>query len=205
MTSHNQREEISDRRPGDEEPGSRLGKAERLDHPSRDLMFHLDADVIAPAAIGVEAGCEHLGDHPDRRASAMHPAHERRMSVSGRIGFDRSLELFERFLEGGAFFRQISLETRTDFWWRGDPHGSLPQRAQVIDHAVKRRARLGAKRVPIVWIKFRTPCHDAARFWGSAAAAKLDREDLRKPGFESAFRRSIDSKAMKIFSIFLGL
>ena len=69
------------------------GKPNIWRDPFDDLPLDLDRNVIAPAEIGVQPGRQHFREHADRRAAAMHPAHEAGMNVAGRIGRDEIGEL----------------------------------------------------------------------------------------------------------------
>ena len=68
-------------------------ETEHLAHPFDDLALDLDRHVIASAEIGVQPGRQHFRQHADRGAAAMHPSHEARMNVAGRIGNDEIGEL----------------------------------------------------------------------------------------------------------------
>ena len=100
-------------------PLAPCGKAEHLAHPFDDLPFDLDRHVIASAEIGVEPGRQHLRQHADRRAAAMHPAHEARMHVAGRIGHDEIGEFPVDLAEIGRRGAEASRETA-----RGPHRGS---------------------------------------------------------------------------------
>ena len=81
-------------------------KIQSLRQPERDLALDIDGDMVAAAAIGIEPRGEHFGDHADRRAAAMHPAHEQRMGIAVGIGQHRIREGVEQFAERLALLRQ---------------------------------------------------------------------------------------------------
>ena len=92
-------------------PLAPLGKAEHLPHPFDDLTFDLDRNVIAPAEIGVQSGRQHLRQHADGGAAAMHPSHEAGMNVAGRIGNDEIGELAIDVVEIGRPDAEARRET----------------------------------------------------------------------------------------------
>ena len=85
---HQNRHQIGHRRPGDKDAAGSGRKAEHLARPFDDLALDLDRHMVAPAAIGIQPGRQHLGKHADCRAAAMHPAHEAGMKIADRIGRD---------------------------------------------------------------------------------------------------------------------
>ena len=66
------------------------GKPNSSARPADDLALDLDRRVVAAAEIGVQPAGQHLGQHADRRAAAMHPAHEAGMQIAGGVGQDES-------------------------------------------------------------------------------------------------------------------
>jgi hypothetical protein len=126
-----------------------LRKPEQFGGPSRDLPLHFDADVIAAAAIGIEPGGEHFGDHADRRSRAMHPAHEQRMGVADAIGLDVRFEIFKHFGKFARAARQRRLKMLTNVRRRFPPDGALARVAQKIDHPIQRLMAGSAKRLPV--------------------------------------------------------
>ena len=103
---HNQGGEIRHGRSGDENARCAAGIAERLGHPLRYLLFDLEADVIAPAAIHVQACGNHLGDHADRRACPMDPAHEAGVQIAGGVGDDVAPEIVQHLAKIAPRARQ---------------------------------------------------------------------------------------------------
>ncbi len=97
---HQQGNEIRGRRSGDEHAG-RVGREIRTSRAAQAAIWRSTsmADVIAPAAVGVEAGRQHLGHHPDRRAGAMNPAHEQRMPVAVAIRLNEGSKIVEHRIE----------------------------------------------------------------------------------------------------------
>ena len=118
-------------------------------HPQRDLPLDVQRDVIAAAAIGVETGRQHFGDHPDRRARALHPAHEQRMRIADREGLYVTIEFRQRGPEVAAFERQRAAKEGFRLIAGRAPDGALAHIANMVDHRVERAMGLCPKRLPV--------------------------------------------------------
>ena len=105
--------------------------------------------MIAAAAIGVETGRQHFGDHPDRRARSLNPAHEQRMRIADRKGLDVTIEFRQRCPEIPAFERQGAAKERFRLVAGRAPDGALAHIANVVDHRVERAMGLRPKRLPV--------------------------------------------------------
>ena len=138
-------EQIGHRRAGDEYAGGLARKSEEFREPKRDLPLNIDGDMIAAAAIGIQSRRQHFRHHADRRARALHPAHKERMNIASGIRQDRMREVVEQVGEFAALARQRRLEARLDLVRDRLPDFLLPQSAQMLDHEIERRMRLGAK------------------------------------------------------------
>ena len=108
---HQHRHQIRHRRAGDENSARPVGKAEHRARPFDDLAFDLDRNVIAAAEIGVQSGRQHLRQHADGGAAAMHPSHEAGMNIAGRIGHDEIGELAIDLAEIGGLRAEARRET----------------------------------------------------------------------------------------------
>ncbi len=79
-------------------PEAFCGEPQHLGGPGDNLSLHFDRRMIASAEVCVQPAGQHLRQHAHRVAAAMHPAHEARMQVAGRIGLHQALEiLIDRF------------------------------------------------------------------------------------------------------------
>ncbi len=144
-----QRQEIGHRRAGDENPRGVRRKTKGLRHPQRDLPLHVERDMVAAAAVGVQPGRQHLADHADRRPRALHPAHEQRMRVADREGLDVAVEFGQRGCEIPAFERKRAAKEGFRLVAGRTPDGTLAHIANVVDHRVQRAMSLRAKRFPV--------------------------------------------------------
>ena len=111
---HQHRHQIGHRCAGDEKTARLVRQTEHPAHPFDDLALDLDRDMIAAAEIGVQSGRQHLGQHSDRGAAAMHPSHESGMHVTRCIGNDEIGELAIDFLETARLARQFGAELGAD-------------------------------------------------------------------------------------------
>ncbi|MEY9590127.1 hypothetical protein ABIA06_002418 [Bradyrhizobium yuanmingense] len=143
---HQHGHQIGHRRAGDEDAARALGKEEQAAHPVDDLALHLDRHVVASAEIGVEAGREHLREHADGGAAAMHPAHEAGMDVAGRIGRNMLGEFAIDLREVARLARHVRPEGRAHVIGNRPPDGARPNVGNAVDrlvqHAVGQRAKL---------------------------------------------------------------
>ncbi len=81
-------DQVGHGRAGHEQAACLFGKTEHLAHPLHDLALDLDRNLVAPAQVGIEAGGQHLGQHADGIAAAVHPAHEAGVAITDGIGQD---------------------------------------------------------------------------------------------------------------------
>ncbi len=135
-------------------------------------------EAFAAAAVGVHAGGEHFGDHADRRAGALHPAHEHRMDVACGVGSDVALEIGEHVGKGAALPRQRPVEAGFRRLGRRRPDGPAAQIAQEVDHPVERAMALGAEGVPVVGVEVDRLGHVAAL--GRHGGAKAVNTGMRR-------------------------
>jgi hypothetical protein len=105
-----QSEKIRHRRAGHEQAGSVAWETDRLGHPARDLALDVVADVVAPAAVHVEAAGDHLRDHADGRAGTVHPAHEAGVQIAVGIGSDVPPDIVQHIGELARTARQRRVE-----------------------------------------------------------------------------------------------
>ena len=138
---------------GDENPRGVVGKAEGLRHPSADLALDVERDVIASAAIGVEAGGEHLGHHASRTSRTLNPAHEHRVPVAHREGHDVALKFLSGTGELLALARLRAAKECTRLVARRTPYRPLAKVANIVDHRVERPMRLGSEGLPVLRIE----------------------------------------------------
>ena len=176
MTGDEKRQEVGHGGAGDENPG-RIGReAERLRHPSADLALDVERDVIASAAIGVEAARQHFGDHAGRGSGALNPAHEHRMPIAHREGRDIAPELLERAVDILAFSRRGAAKKSVRLLARGAPNRRVAEPANIVDHRIERAMGLDSERVPVPRIEvagggvlgpWRGLRHKAPPYWQS--------------------------------------
>ena len=156
MVSRDQEaEKVGDRRSRDEQTRRGLGKAQGLGHPQRHLPLDVDPDMVASAAIRVEARGEHFRNHSDRRARAVHPSHEARVAVPRRVGLDVLVEILQHRFEWSAKPGQGRPERRAHVVGRRRPCRALANRLDMVDHAVEGTVRRRAKALPVLGIKAR--------------------------------------------------
>ena len=146
-------DEVGHRGSGDKQAGGAFGKSENALHPADNLALHFDGNVIASAEIGVQAGRQHLRQHADGRAAAMHPAHEAGMHVAGGVGQDIAHEFPVHGGQIGRRFGKIAAEPGAHLIGNRLPDGTLADVLDVVEHVVQHAVRLAAKARPIFGIK----------------------------------------------------
>ena len=160
---HQHRHQIGHRGAGDEHAAGALRKAEYLPDPFDDLAFDLDRHVVAAAAIGIQSGRQHFGQNSDRRAGAMHPAHEAGMHIAGGVGRDQFAELAIDLAEIGRRMGQVFAEFTTHRVRNRTPHRPVADIGDVVQHVVEHAVAERAQLSPVGRIERLTrPRHDAA-------------------------------------------
>ena len=165
--------EIGHGGPGDEQPLRALGKAEPAPDPQADLLLQGDAHMVAPAAVHVQPGGQHLRQGPNRRAAPLHPAHESRMAIAPGIGHhglkivridllhrDRRSE--RRRAEGGPHRVRHGL-----------PHRSVRQTLQLVHQIVDHPPPQDTERLPVLRIEGGRAIHRGDVGLGHARAVRL--------------------------------
>ena len=128
-------------------------KSEQLPHPGYYLALHFQRNLIAPAYVGVQPGSQHLGQHADRRAAAMHPAHKTRMPIAHCVGQDVLHKLIVQIRQFSAIGRQ-SAQKELPYRFIGRlPDRPLTNLLQRIEHIIQHAMALGTKIVPVSRIK----------------------------------------------------
>ena len=155
---HQHRHQVGHRRAGDENPASLAGETEYLARPLDDLTLDLKRDVIAPAEIGVQPGGQHLGQHADWGAAAMHPSHEARVNVAGRIGNDEIGEFPIDLVKIGRFDRKVGTKPPADFIRYRLPNRTLPDVSDIVEHVIEHAMTLRANFVPVLRIERLARC-----------------------------------------------
>ncbi len=150
---HDKRREIRHGRAGEEHARRAAGVAQRLGHPSRNLLLDSDADVIAAAAIHIERRRRHLRDHADRRTCAMHPAHEARMTIARRVRNNVRPHIVEHVAKLAPLARQAFRKPLAHLIGRGPPNRLLAYGLDMGDHVVQHRMREASKLAPIARIE----------------------------------------------------
>ena len=150
---HQHRHQIGHRRAGDEKTACLLRQTEHRAHPFDDLAFDLDRDMIAAAEIGIQSGREHLRQHSDRGAAAMHPSHESGMNVSCRIGDDEIGELAIDFVKIARLARQLGAEPGADPIGYRRPDRTVADAGGVVEHVVEHAMTQRTKSVPVLRIE----------------------------------------------------
>ena len=138
---------------GDEDAGAVRRKAERLGGPEGDLALDDGADVVAPAAVGVQRRGDQLRHHPDRRPGAVRPAEEARMGVADHEGGDQGVDIAQHRLEVARLARQRVSEPSADSVWRRAPDRAVGDVLQAAERLVERVMGRGAEAVPILWVE----------------------------------------------------
>ncbi len=122
-------------------------KAQHLGRPGDDLTLDLDRGVITAAQVRVQSGGEKFSQHAHRVAAAMHPAHEFRVQVAGRIRQDQAAEILIDIFRRGGIARQLPAQLAAHFVGHRTPDRTLTQRLKVVEHvvehAVTKRAQAG--------------------------------------------------------------
>ena len=148
-----QAQEVGHGGAGDEHAGGIAREAERFGEPARHLALDIEADVVAAAAVGVEAGGQHLRQHADGRARAVHPAHEEGVRVARGVRLDVAREVREHVREVAALARQRALEARAHRLGRRLPDRPILDRGEVVDHVVERAVAELAEALPVVGVQ----------------------------------------------------
>ena len=82
------RDQRGHRSAGHEQAAGGVWKAEQFAYPAQHLPFDFDGHLVASTKVRIQAGSQHLCQHPHRRAAAMHPAHKARVGIACRIRQD---------------------------------------------------------------------------------------------------------------------
>ena len=154
-----QAQEVGHRGARDEHAGGVGREGEYLREPARHLALDVDADVVAAAAVGVEPGSQHLGQHADGRARAVHPAQEQRVRVARDVRLDVAREVGEHALEVPDVAGQRRPEARARCLGRRLPDGPVLDGAEMGDDLVERR-----------WLSSRKRCQSPGSRLRSATA-----------------------------------
>src|SRR6202022_214636 len=158
---------------GDENPARPARKAENLAHPFNDLTFDLDRNVIAPAEIGVQPSRQHLRQHADGGAAAMHPSHEARVNIARRTGDDEIGEFPIDLSEIGGFKWELCAKPRADSIRYRSPDRAIADVGGVVEHVIEHAMTSCADIVPVLRIErlarfglrgcfTQCPCHAAS-------------------------------------------
>src|SRR4029077_13473424 len=150
---HQYRHQVGKRRSRDEEPACLSREVEHRARPLDDLAFNFDRDVIAAAEIGVEPGSEHLRQHADRGATAVHPSHEAWMDVAGRVRRDEIGELPVDIAEIGRLSRKLGAKAYANLVRYRTPYRTFADVGDVIDHVIEHAMTLRTKLVPALRIQ----------------------------------------------------
>ena len=146
-------DKIGHGRTGYKQPAGRIWKSEQLTHPTQQLAFNFDRDLLASAKIGVETCREHFCQHPDRRTTAMNPTHETRMRIANRIR--------QHILHKGRMRRHKIARLHRHRQLKHGTHLSrdrLPDRAishifNIVEHIVQHLMALMPELLPVFRIK----------------------------------------------------
>ena len=112
VTRHKQRQKIRHGRAGDENTAGLIWKVEGLRHPAGNLFLDSDGDMIAAAAIRIHPCRKHLGDHANRRAGALSPAHEHGMDIACGEGLDETIKVLKHSRKIPPILRQLAVKAR---------------------------------------------------------------------------------------------
>src|SRR5271169_1001029 len=150
---HEDRHQVRHRRSRDKDPAGLARKAEHRARPFNDLTLDFNWNVIAAAEIGVQSGRQHFRKHADGGAAAMHPSHEARMDIPGRIGRDEFGKLLIDLAEIGRLARKLGAKPRADLIRNRTPDRAFADRSDIVDHVIEHAMTLRAEFVPVLRIK----------------------------------------------------
>ena len=142
-------DEVGHRGSRDKQAGRALRKTEDPPHPPDDLALHLDRGVIAPPQVGVQPRREHLRQHTNGCAAAMHPAHETRVRVAGG---ERQNIAHEFPMNGGQIGRRlgnIATEPGPHLVGKRLPDGTCADVFDVVENVIQHPVSLRPKARPI--------------------------------------------------------
>ena len=137
----------------DQEPARARGQAEDLPRPLDHLPLDIDRRMLAPAEIGIEGRRQELGQRTGRRAGAVHPAHEARVGVAGRVGQHQLAEAPVDLLDRDPVPRQWPGQRRLHRLRHWLPHRPLAHAAPPVDHVVDRAMAQRPEGLPVVRIE----------------------------------------------------
>ena len=148
---------VGHRRAGDEHAAGAVGKSEQFTHPAHDLCFDFEGHLVAPAHVGVQAAGEHVGQHADRGAAAVHPAHETRVGIADHVGQDVLHHAGMHALERTRLRRQCRMKQPARRRGDGLPYRPCTDVFDITEHVAQHLLRLRAKRGPIARVE--VACH----------------------------------------------
>ena len=201
---HQNRHQIGHRGPSDKDAAGAGRKAEHLARPLDDLALDLDRHMVAPAAIGIQPGRQHLPEHADCRAAAMHPAHEAGMKIAGRVGRDEIAEFAVDVFQFGRLKRQALAKPCANRVRDRLPERTLANRRDVIEHVVEHAVPERADVVPILRVQRLVRLRSQRRLVRQRGRVQ-SRGHAARSRICATRRSSIAANASKIFRICGGL
>ena len=108
--------------------------------------------MIAPAEVGVQSAGQHLGQHANGRAPALHPSHKTWVAIAAAKGSHVSHELRVSFVQSPRGPGQRHTIARTRLGRRSLPEWARPTARQIIEHVVEHPMALGPDVGPVIWI-----------------------------------------------------
>ena len=137
----------------DEDARAGRRETQRLGRPQRDLALDDRADVVAPAAVGVQRRGDQLGDHADRRPGAVRPAEEARMGVADQERSDQGVDVGQHVLEVARLVRQRIGEAAAHLFRRRPPDRAVGDVLQPAERLVEGVMRRGPEPIPVGWVE----------------------------------------------------
>ena len=146
---HPHRHQVRHRRSRHEDAARAFRKAEHGPRPFRDLTFNFNRHMIAAAEIGVQSGRQHLRQHADHRAAAVHPSHEAGMNIAGRIRRDELRIFAIDIAEIGRLPRDFCAKPRANLVRDRAPHRLISNIGDGVDRVIEHAMRLRAHLIPV--------------------------------------------------------
>jgi hypothetical protein len=153
VARHFDRHPIGHRGAGEKQAGSFGREAEERTHPVRDLALDFERNLIAAPDICVQAGGQHLRQHSDRTATALHPAHEAGVGISASERQNGAQEFLVDFRQRGGCLRQLLAKAGAHLFGNWLPDGAFADGFDEAQHVVEHAVSLLAEGGPVAGIE----------------------------------------------------
>src|SRR6185295_10794520 len=116
-------------------------------------MLNQHRSLIESGHVRIHTRCEHIGEHAERRAVALHPSPESRMTIAVRVRQDVTRELLIHSGSALWFGGQRLTNLYSHVFGNRLPGGLVAHSLKVIEHIVEHSVTEPAELIPITRIE----------------------------------------------------